>query len=173
MQTKLHDVAVIPSLSHVHLFAYDVAVVPSLSHVHLFAYRALQHPWLPCLSLSPRVGSNSRPLSWWFYLTISSSVIPFSCLQSLLASRSFPVSQLFTPGGQSTGASALESVLPIKYSGLISFRIDWVALLAVQGTPKGLLQHHNLKVLILWHSAFFMVQLSHQYMTTGKNHSFD
>ena len=134
----------------------------------------MEHTRLPCPSLSPRVCSNLCPLSRWCHPTSSSSVAPFSsCLQSFPASRSFPVSQLFTPGGQSTGASALESVLPIKYSGLISFRIDWVALLAVQGTPKGLLQHHNLKVLILWHSAFFMVQLSHQYMTTGKNHSFD
>ena len=56
-----------------------------------------------------------------------------------------------------------------EYSGLISFRIDWFDLLAVQGTLKTLLQHHSLKTSILWHSAFFMVQLSHPYMTTGKN----
>ena len=55
-----------------------------------------------------------------------------------------------------------------EYSGLISFRINWFHLLAVQGTLKSLLQHHNLKASILWHSAFFMVQLSHLYMTTGK-----
>ena len=55
-----------------------------------------------------------------------------------------------------------------EYSGLISFRMDWLDLLAVQGTLKSLLQHHSLKVLILWLSAFFMVQLSHPYMTTGK-----
>ena len=54
-----------------------------------------------------------------------------------------------------------------EYSGLISFRIDWLDRLAVQGTLKSLLQHHNLKAPILWHSAFFMVQLSHPYMTTG------
>ena len=58
-------------------------------------------------------------------------------------------------------------------SGPVSFRMDWVDLLAVQGTLKSLLQHHSSKALILWHSAFFMVQLSHLYMTTGKNHSFD
>ena len=57
---------------------------------------------------------------------------------------------------------------PSAYSGLISFRIDWFGLLAVQGTLKSLLQHHNLKASVLWHSAFFMVQLSHVYMTTGK-----
>ena len=61
---------------------------------------------------------------------------------------------------------------PNEYSGLISFRIDWFGLLAVQGTLKSLLQHHSLKASVLWHSAFFMVQLSHSYMTTGKT-SFD
>ena len=55
-----------------------------------------------------------------------------------------------------------------EYSGLISFRIDWLDLLAVQATLKSLLQHHSLKASVLWHSAFFMVQLSHLYMTTGK-----
>ena len=59
-----------------------------------------------------------------------------------------------------------------EYSGLISFRIDWLDLLAVQGTLKSLLQHHSSKASILWHSAFFRVQLLHPYMTTGKN-SFD
>ena len=60
-----------------------------------------------------------------------------------------------------------------EYSRFISFRIDWFDLLAVQGTLKSLLQHHSLKASILWHSAFFMVQLSHPYMAIGKNHSFD
>ena len=60
-----------------------------------------------------------------------------------------------------------------EYSGLISFRIDWFDLLAVQGTCKSLLQHHSSKASILQHSTFFMVQLSHPYVTTGKNHSFD
>ena len=78
------------------------------------------------------------------------------------------MSQFFTSGGQSIGVSASASVLPMNYSGLISFRIDWFDLLAVQGTLKSLLQHHNSKASILWHSAFFMVQLSHPYMTTGK-----
>ena len=59
-----------------------------------------------------------------------------------------------------------------EYSGLISFRMDWLDLLVVQGTLKSLLQHHNSKALILWHSAFFMVQLSHLYMTTGKTIAF-
>ena len=84
--------------------------------------------------------------------------------------RSSQMSQLFESGGQSIGASALASVLPMnnEYSGLIPFRIDLFDLLAVQGTLKSLLQHHSSKVSVLWRSAFFMVQLSHPYMTTGK-----
>ena len=79
------------------------------------------------------------------------------------------MSQFFASGGQSIGVSASASVRPLnEYSGLISFRIDWLDLLAVQGTLKSLLQHHSSKASILWHSAFFTVQLSHPYMTTGK-----
>ena len=78
------------------------------------------------------------------------------------------MSQLFTSGGQSIGVSASTSVLPIEHPGLISFRMDWLDPLAVQGTLKSLLQHHSSKLSILWCSAFFMVHLSHQYMTTGK-----
>ena len=73
------------------------------------------------------------------------------------------MSQFFISCGQSTGVSASTS-----YSGLISFRMDWLDLLAVQGTLKSLLQHHSSKASILRHSAFFMVQFSHPYMTTGK-----
>ena len=60
-----------------------------------------------------------------------------------------------------------------EYSGLISFRMDWLDLLADQGTLKSLLQHHSSKASILWHSAFFIVQFSHPYMTTGKTEPFD
>ena len=74
----------------------------------------LQHARLPCPSLSPRVCSNSCPLSQWCHPTISFSVVPFSCLQSFPESRSFPMSQLFTSGGQSIGASASASVLPMS-----------------------------------------------------------
>ena len=78
------------------------------------------------------------------------------------------MSQFFTSGGQSIGVSASASVLPNEYSGLTSFRMDWLGLLAVQGIPKSLLQHHSSKASILQRSAFFIVQLSHPYMTTGK-----
>ena len=86
----------------------------------------------------------------------------FTCKEEM------PMSQLFTSGGQSTGVSALESFLPKTTLGLISFRMDWLDLLAVQGTLKSLLQHHSSNASILRRSAFFTVQLSHPYMTTGK-----
>ena len=78
------------------------------------------------------------------------------------------MSQFFTSGGQRIGVSASTSVLPVN-PGLNFFRMDWLDLLVVQGTRKSLLQHHSSKASILWHSAFFMVLLSHPYMTTGKN----
>ena len=127
-----------------------------------------QHARPPCPSSTPGVYSNSCPSSQWCHPAISSSVIPFSsCPQSLPASESFPMSQLFPWGGQSTGVSALAS-LSNEHPGLISFRIDWMDLLAVQGTLKSLLQHHSSKASILRRSAFIAVQLSHPYMTTGK-----
>ena len=99
--------------------------------------------------------------------TISSSVIPFSsCPQSFPASGPFPVSQFFASGGQGIWSFSISP--SNEYSGLISLRIDWFDLLAVQETCKSLLQHHSSKALILQHSAFLMVQLSHPYMTTGK-----
>ena len=78
------------------------------------------------------------------------------------------MSQFLTSGGQSIRVSASISVPSNEYSGLISFRMNWLDLLAVQGTLKSLLQHHSAKALILQHSGFFIVQLSHPYMTTGK-----
>ena len=107
--------------------------------------------------------------------TISSSVARFSsCLQSFPASESFPMSQLFPNKcalhiKRPKFGSFTFSISPSnEYSGLISFRIDWFDLFAVQGTVKRLLQHHSSEASILQHSTFFMVQLSHLYMTTGK-----
>ena len=103
----------------------------------------LQHARLPCPSLSPRVGSNSCQLSQHCYLTISSSATPFySYPQSFPASRSFPMSWLFTSGGQ---ILELQPKSSNEYSGLIFFRTECFDLLAVQGTLKSLLQHHNSK----------------------------
>ena len=121
-------------------------------------------------SPTPRVHSDSRPSSQWCHPAISSSVIPFSsCPQSLPASESFPMSQLFAWGGQSTGASALASFPPKNTQDWSpSEWTGWMDLLAVQGTLRSLLQHHSSKASILWCSAFFTAQLSHPYMTTGK-----
>ena len=122
----------------------------------------LQHARPPCSSPTPGVHSNSCPSSWWCHPIISSSLVPFSsCLQSFPASGSFPVSQFFTSGGQSFRYWSLSFNISSssEYSELTSFRMDWLDLLVVQGIPKGLLQHHSSKALILWHSAFFIVQL--------------
>ena len=122
-----------------------------------------QHTRPPCPSPTPRVHSDSRPSSSWCHPAISSSVVPFSsCPHSLPASESFPMSQLFAWGGQSIGVAASASVFSV------SFRMDWLDCLEVQGTLKSLLQHHSSKVSILRCSAFFTVQLSHPHMTTGK-----
>ena len=128
-----------------------------------------QHTRPPCPSPTSGVHSDSCPSSRWCHPAIPSSVIPFSsCPQSLPASESLPMSQLFTWGGQSIGVSAFSISPSNEHPGLISFRMDWLDLLAVQGTLKSLLQHHSSKASILRHSAFFTVQLSHPYMTTGK-----
>ena len=129
----------------------------------------LQHTRLPCSPPTPRDCSNSCPSSQSYHPTISSSVIPFSsCPEWLPASESFPMSQLFPWGGQSIGVSALASVLPMNAQDWSPLTMDWLDLLTVQGTLKSLLQHHSSKASILQHSAFFTVQLSHPYMTTGK-----
>ena len=129
----------------------------------------LQHARLPCPSPSPGICSNSCLLSWWCHPTISSSVVPFSsCPQSFPASGSFPVSQLFVSGGHHIKSFSFSISPSSKYLGLISLRIDLFDLLTVQGTLKSLLQHHSSKALVLWCSAFFIVQLLHSYITTGK-----
>ena len=110
----------------------------------------LQHTRLPCRLPSPGVCSNLCPLSQWCHPTILSSVIPFSSfLQSLPASGSFPVSQFFASRGQRDWSFSFSISPSSECSGLISFKIDWFDLLAVQGTLKSLLQHHSSKALIL------------------------
>ena len=114
-----------------------------------------QHARPPCPSLTPRVYTNSCLLSRWCHPTISSSVIFSSCLQSFPASGSFPMSQFFA------------SVLPKNIQGW--FLLGWTGWITLlfKGL-KNLLQHHSSKPSVLWCSAFFIVQLSHPYMTTGK-----
>ena len=143
------------------LFLTEVCVVQLLNSIWLFAT-----PWTaahqrPCPSLFPRACSNSRPLSWWCHPKTSSSVVPFApCPQSFPASGSFPVKSVLRLRWPKYWSFSFTISPSSEYSGLISFKIDW--------TLKNTLQHHGLKASILQHSAFFMVQLSHPYMTTRK-----
>ena len=142
----------------------------------------LQHTRLPCPSPSSGVCPNSCPLSQWCHPAISSFVVPFSCPQSLHLILGCPL-LLLPPIPPSIRVFSNESTLRMRWpkywnfsfnispstenSGLISFRMDWLDILAVQGTLKSLLQHHSLKASILQCSAFSMVQLSYLYMTTA------
>ena len=144
-------------------------VVQSLSCVWLFAT-----PW-------------SVACQAFLSFTISQSLLKLICTESVMASNHlilFHPLLLLSSIFPSIRVLSNKSVLRIRwpkywsftfsispsneYSGLISFRIDWFYLLAIQGTLKSLLQHHSSKASILWHSAFFLIQLSHPYMTTGK-----
>ena len=103
----------------------------------------LQHGRLPCPSLSPGACSNSCPLSQWCHPTISSSVVPFSCLQSFTASGFFSNESVLLIRWPKYWSFSFSISPSSEYSGLISFRIVWFDLLAVQGTLKSLLQHHS------------------------------
>ena len=152
---RLTEVKCIPSPRHSYILQVSCSVKCNcLPH-------GLQHTSLPCLSPTPKAYSNSCSSNQWCHPIISSSIIPFSShLQSVPASGSFSVSQFFPSGGQSIRVSA--SISPSnEHSGLKSFRMDWLDLLAVQGALKSLLQYHSSKASILWCSAFFIVQLSH------------
>ena len=110
------------------IYSYSVQFSRSVMSDSLRPHE-LQHARPPCLSPTPRVHSNSRPSNPWCHPAISSSVVPFSCPQSLPASESFSVNQLFTWGGQSTGVSALASFLPKKYQGWsLSKWTGWISL---------------------------------------------
>ena len=111
-----------------------------------------QHARPPCPSPTPGVHSHSHPSSQWCHPAISSSVVPFSsCPQSLPTSESFPMSQLFTWGGQSTGVSALAAFPPKNTQDWSP--LEWTGWISLQS--KGLLQHHSSKASVLWHSTFF------------------
>ena len=127
----------------------------------------LQHGRPPCPT--PGDYSNWCPLNRWCHQTISSFVIPlFSDYQSFPASGSFLISWLFTSGGQSIGASASASVLPMNIQGWFPLGLTGLIALLSKGLWRNLLQHHKSKTSVPQCSAFFMVQLLHQYMTTGK-----
>ena len=128
-----------------------------------------QHARPPCPSSTPGVHPNSCPLSRWCHPAISFSVIPFSsCPQFLPGSGSFPMSQLFCMRWPKYWNFSFNIIPSNEHPGLISFRIDWLDFLEVQGTLKSLLKYYSSKASLLQHSAFFTVQLSHPYMTTGK-----
>ena len=129
----------------------------------------LQHTRPPCTP-TPRIYLNSCPLSRWCHPTISSSIVPFSsCLQSFPASGSFPRSQFFTPGGQSIGVSASTSDLPRNIQDW--FPLGWTGWISLQSKglsrvfPNITVQKHQF---FFWCSAFFILQLSPPYMTSGK-----
>ena len=129
-------------------------------------------PGLPVHHQLPEFTQTQRPSSQWCHPAISSSVAPFSfCPQSFPASGSFPVSQLFISKWPKFSSFSFSISPSNEYSRLISFRIDWFDLLAVQGTLKSLLKHHSSKASVhdahpsLWYN-------SHPYMTTGKTMAF-
>ena len=131
--------------------------------------RESQHIRPPCPSPTPGVYPNSCASSRWYHPTISSSVVLLFLPPSILPStRVFSDESVLASGGQSIGSFSFSISPSNEYSGLISFRRDWLDLLAVQGILKSLLQYHSSKVSVLQCSAFFVVQLSHPYMTTGK-----
>ena len=143
--------------------------VQSLSHVWFFVT-----PWNAARQASLSITSAQSPLKLMSIESVMPSNHLILCCPLLLLPSIFPSIRVFSS----------ESVLRMRwskywsfsfnispsndYSGLISFRMDWFDLLAVQGTLKSLLQHHSSKASILWYSAFFIVQLSHPYMTTGR-----
>ena len=126
----------------------------------------LQHARPPCPSPTPGACPSSCPSSWWCHPSTSSSVVPFSsCLRSFPESGSFPESVLHIRWPEYWSFSF--SISPSReYSELISLRMDWLDLLAVQGALKS--QHHSSKASLLWCSVFFVVQLSYPYMMAGK-----
>ena len=129
----------------------------------------MQHSRLPCPSPSPGICSNSCPFSQWCHPTISFSVVPFSsCPQSFPASGSFPMSQLFSSGGQNIGALVWASILPMNTQGWFPLGLTGLTSLQSKGFSRVFSSTKIQKASILWCSAFFMVQLSHLYITTGK-----
>ena len=140
----------------------------SLSCVQLFT-----KPWTAACQISLSITNSQSLLKLMSIESVMSSnhlilCCPLLFLPSVFLSIRVFSSQFFASGGQNTGSFSISISPSNEYSWLISFRIDWLDLLTVQGTLKSLFQHHNSKSSILWCSAFFTVQLSHPHMTTGK-----
>ena len=182
---KLKKVQINGNIFHLHKFQgfmllkYPYCPKPSrdslfssvqlLSRVWLFAT-----PWTAACQASLSItNSDSCPFSWWCNTTISSSLVPFSsCPQSFRSIRVFSIESVLHIRWPKYWSFSFSINPSIEYSGLISFKIDWLDLLSVQGTLKSLLQHYSSKASVLRCSAFFIVQLSHLY-TYWKNRSFD
>ena len=122
----------------------------------------------PCPSPTPGVHPNPCPSSGWCHPTISSSVVPFSSSPQSLPESVFSNESTLHMRWPQYWSFSFSIISAKEIPGLISFRMDWLDLLAVQGTLKSLLQHHSSKASILQRSALFTVQLSHPYTTTGK-----
>ena len=138
-------------------FHHQFSSVQSLSRVQLFVT-----PWIAARQASLCITnsqSSPKPMSIKSVMPSHPLSSPSPPALSFPTSGAFQMSQLFTSGGQNIGVSASN-----EHPGLISFRMDWLDLLAVQGTLKSLFQHHNSKASILWLSAFFMVQLTHTWL---------
>ena len=145
-----------------------ISSVQSLSHVQLFVNSWTAAHQAPCPSPTPRVCWNSCPSTKWCHSTTSSYVISFSsCLLDSPRTKVFSNESVHCIRWPKYWSFSFSISLSNEYSGLISSRMNWFGLFAVQGTLKSL-QHHSLKASIIWCSAFFMVQISHPYVTTGK-----
>ena len=161
----LHNIKIFP---YINCFQFSHSAVSDAQWPH-----GLQHIRLSCLSPTPGTYSNSCPSSWLCHPTISSSVVPFySHLQSFPTTGSFPMSQFFASGGQSIGVSALASVLPMNTQGWTP--LGWTSWISLQSKGlKSLLQHHNSKASILWHSVFLYSPTLTSIHDDWKNHSLD
>ena len=132
-----------------------------------------QHTRPPCLSPTPRVHTNSYPLSRWCHPVISlEKTLMLGGIEGRRRRGRQRMSQLFAWSGQSIGVSALVSFFPMNTQDWSP--LEWTGWISLESKRlSSLLQHHSSKALLLWSSAFFIVQLSHSYMTTGKKHSFN
>ena len=149
-------------------YYFQFSSFQSLSCVWLLWPHGLQYARPLCPLPTPGVYPNSCPLSKWCHSTISSSVLPFSYLQSFPAWGSFPMSQFFTSGGQNVGVSALASVLPMNTQDWFPLGwTGWISLLS-KGLSRVFSNTTVQKHQFFGTQAFFIVQLSHPYMTTGK-----
>ena len=155
-------------LSKFHIYSFSsVQISCSLVSDSLWSHEP-QHARPPCPSPTPGVHPNPCPLSRWCHPAISSSIVPFSSRLKSFSATDFSNESALRVKWPKYWSFRFNISLSNEHPGLISFRMDWLDLLAVQGILKSLLQHHSPKASILWGLAFFIVQLSHPHMTTGK-----